>query len=188
MALKIWRRMPCTSDATAITVVTPMTTPRIVRVERSLFARIASSAMAIPSPKLWTITRSLDPERGDGIQPSGPGRGINPEDEARPRTQRERDGNRPHGDPGGKRGEARHAPREAPPAHDAQPPAQRGEDQRPHKEPPPHAAAARRAGSGTHLHPPPARPHPPTTPSSPPREVRTSASTRNCRRMSRRVA
>src|SRR5262245_57933433 len=143
MALKIWRRMPWTSEATAITVVTPMTTPRIVRVERSLLALIASSAMAIPSPRFWAITRSLHPERGDGIEPGGPGRGIDPEDEAGAGAQRERDTHRPRRDPGRERGEARHPPRESPPAHDPQEPAQGGEDQRFHQELPADVAPGR---------------------------------------------
>jgi len=39
MVVMIWSRMPCTMDAIAITVATPITTPSIVRAERSLFAR-----------------------------------------------------------------------------------------------------------------------------------------------------
>ena len=56
MALKIWRRMPWTSEATAITVVTPMTTPRMVSADRSLLARMESRAIAAPSP---TFLRSI---------------------------------------------------------------------------------------------------------------------------------
>ena len=58
MALKIWVRMPWTIDAIAITVVTPMTTPRIVRPERSLLARSESRAIATPSPTLRMPTRA----------------------------------------------------------------------------------------------------------------------------------
>jgi hypothetical protein len=41
--------MPWTIEAIAITVVTPMTTPRIVSRDLSLFARIESTAMETPS-------------------------------------------------------------------------------------------------------------------------------------------
>ena len=39
MALKIWSRIPSTIDAIAMTVETPITTPRMVSAERSLFER-----------------------------------------------------------------------------------------------------------------------------------------------------
>jgi hypothetical protein len=55
MALKIWVRMPCTMEAMVITVLTPITTPKMVRNERSLLARIESTAMETPSPTLRII-------------------------------------------------------------------------------------------------------------------------------------
>ncbi len=54
-ALKIWVRMPCTMEAMVITVATPITTPRIVRPERSLLFRIVSRAMTIPSRTLGML-------------------------------------------------------------------------------------------------------------------------------------
>jgi hypothetical protein len=55
MALKIWVRIPCTMEAMVMTVVTPITTPSIVRKERSLFDLIESAAIATPSPILRII-------------------------------------------------------------------------------------------------------------------------------------
>src|SRR5262245_65697833 len=97
-----------------MTVVTPMTTPKMVRLDRSLLARIASRAMAMPSPRLWAITRSLDPERGDGVEPGGSGRGVDTEHDAGAGAERESDGHRPERDSGRERREARHPPRGGP--------------------------------------------------------------------------
>ena len=55
MALKIWVRIPWTIEAMVMTVVTPITTPRMVRADRSLLARIESAAIATPSPRLRII-------------------------------------------------------------------------------------------------------------------------------------
>src|SRR5712692_9312871 len=52
----IWSRMPCTMDAIAITVATPITTPSIVSAERSLLARSWSRAMSHPSDTEWSFT------------------------------------------------------------------------------------------------------------------------------------
>src|SRR5213594_2547923 len=57
MVLMIWSRIPCTMDAIAITVATPMTTPRIVSPERSLLARSWSTAMCQPSETDWSFMR-----------------------------------------------------------------------------------------------------------------------------------
>jgi hypothetical protein len=51
IVLMICPRMPFTMEAMAMTVDTPITTPRIVRPERSLFARMASRAMPTPSAR-----------------------------------------------------------------------------------------------------------------------------------------
>ena len=45
IVVRIWSRIPFTIVAIVITVDTPITTPRIVRLERSLFVRSASTAM-----------------------------------------------------------------------------------------------------------------------------------------------
>src|SRR5712691_1723343 len=65
MVLMIWSRIPWTIEAIAITVATPITTPRIVSAERSLLARSWSRAMSQPSetecsftapnPKPWGV-------------------------------------------------------------------------------------------------------------------------------------
>ena len=44
MALKIWVRMPCTIEAIAITVVTPITTPRMVSADAELVRRASRRA------------------------------------------------------------------------------------------------------------------------------------------------
>ena len=45
IVVRIWSRIPFTIVAIVMTVATPITTPRIVRLERSLFVRIASRAI-----------------------------------------------------------------------------------------------------------------------------------------------
>lgn len=45
MAFVICFSIPCTIDAIVITVATPITTPRMVRPERSLLMRNASNAI-----------------------------------------------------------------------------------------------------------------------------------------------
>src|SRR2546430_3639598 len=56
MVLMIWSRIPWTIEAIAITVATPITTPRIVSAERSLLARSWSRAMSHPSDTEWSFT------------------------------------------------------------------------------------------------------------------------------------
>src|SRR2546430_3666708 len=56
MVLMIWSRIPWTIEAIAITVATPITTPRIVSAERSLLARSWSRAMSQPSETAWSFT------------------------------------------------------------------------------------------------------------------------------------
>src|ERR1041384_2014835 len=69
-------------DAISITVATPITTPRMVRKERSLLVRSASRATATPSSRLRRITAALLlPERGDGIEPGGAGGGVDAEED-----------------------------------------------------------------------------------------------------------
>src|SRR5437667_4572274 len=89
MVLMIWSRIPCTMDAIAITVATPMTTPRIVSAERSLLARSWSSAMSQPSETDRSLMRPCqmrnerNPECGvrnaelkGEVRSSGPAAGI----------------------------------------------------------------------------------------------------------------
>src|SRR2546430_4790380 len=59
MVLMIWSRIPWTIEAIAITVATPITTPRIVSAERRLLARICSKAMSQPSETACSLTRPL---------------------------------------------------------------------------------------------------------------------------------
>src|SRR5690348_366644 len=108
MALKIWVRMPCTIEAMAMTVVTPITTPRIVSAERSLLVRSESKATATPSPRFrmpgrGSRTGLFGAQGGDGVEPRGTRGGEHPEDDARPATQRQGHPHRPQGDPGGQR-------------------------------------------------------------------------------------
>src|SRR3989442_4757394 len=56
MVLMIWSRIPWTIEAIAITVATPITTPRIVSAERSLLARSWSRAINHPSETEWSFT------------------------------------------------------------------------------------------------------------------------------------
>jgi hypothetical protein len=72
--LTICSRRPCTMDAIVITVATPITTPRMVSPERSLFVRSWSRAMSQPSVTEWSLTggrrpASFGPQRRDRIQP-----------------------------------------------------------------------------------------------------------------------
>ena len=90
MALKIWVRIPWTIEAIAITVVTPMTTPRMVRPERSLLARRESKAIADPfahvaDAEAGRHARLFGAERGDRVEPRGPGGREHAEDDARRR-------------------------------------------------------------------------------------------------------
>src|SRR5881409_3028486 len=112
MVLMIWSRIPCTMDAIAITVATPMTTPRIVSAERSLLARSWSSAMSQPSETDCSFIvrthpasrlpnpgyRSLVPQGHDRVQPGGPHRGIDAEHDAHARAEAQGERDRPAGD------------------------------------------------------------------------------------------
>ena len=78
--------MPWTIEAMAITVVTPITTPRMVSAERSLLARSESKAIAdalahVPDAERG-ITRLFGAEGGDRIEPRGPGGREDAEDDA----------------------------------------------------------------------------------------------------------
>src|SRR4051812_9254524 len=90
--------MPCTAADMTVTTKTPTAMPRIVSPARTLFERIASSAMSTPSARLAMREPSVMPsfraglsfraERGicnslsflphgeNGIQPRGPARGV----------------------------------------------------------------------------------------------------------------
>src|SRR4051794_37969457 len=63
----------------AITTITPIAMPRIVRKARTLLPRSESSAMPTPSSTremFMDAAPSFGPERGDGVEPGGPARGI----------------------------------------------------------------------------------------------------------------
>src|SRR5918912_1369830 len=70
--------------AIAMTVATPMTTPRIVSDERSLLARSVASAMPTFSPSCSSRRAgdiaSLRPHRGNRIEPRGAGGGVDAEE------------------------------------------------------------------------------------------------------------
>src|SRR5688500_16554293 len=68
-------RIPCTAAAMAVTTNTPTATPMMVRLARTLFERIASTAM--PMPSLMIVRRSSRrialflAKSGDRIQSRG---------------------------------------------------------------------------------------------------------------------
>src|SRR5580765_7619181 len=100
MEVMIWSRIPWTMDAIAITVATPMTTPRMVRPDRSLLARSWSRAMNHASVMEWTFMRpvpSFVPHRIHRVEPGGPCRGVDPEHDPDARTEAEGDRGRPPG-------------------------------------------------------------------------------------------
>src|SRR3954470_1184503 len=122
-------------EAIAITVVTPMTTPRIVSAERSLLARRESKAIATPSPTLRMpgreSTRSLIGAEGrDRIEPGGSRGGEDAEDHAGAAAQSQRHGHRPERDAGRQRREGGHRRRQPPAGQYALQPAQGGEHDR----------------------------------------------------------
>ena len=78
-----------------MTVVTPITTPRMVSADRSLLARRASRAIATPSPTFRMPMRqhACYSARSAviGIEPRGAGGGEDAEDDAGARAQRQGD-------------------------------------------------------------------------------------------------
>src|ERR1700693_5965996 len=98
--------MPSTIDAMAMTVDTPMTTPRIVSAERPLATRNESKATPMFSVRLSTKRRtrliaasSFGVRARPGAERAGPRRGIDPEHDADARAEREGERHRPDGDP-----------------------------------------------------------------------------------------
>src|ERR1019366_4105152 len=72
--------MPCTAAEITTTTNTPTATPRIVSAARTLFARMASSAIVTPSSDILSLSMSriplFLPQRGDGIEQRRAARGI----------------------------------------------------------------------------------------------------------------
>ena len=108
-----------------MTVDTPITTPRMVSAERSLLARIASSAIATPSPSIAAGSSLFGSERGDRIEPRG---AAWPDTRRRgcplPAPSARATRHRPERHPGGQGREARHerAPAAHPPSTPSTPP------------------------------------------------------------------
>src|SRR6266566_6861358 len=100
--LTICSRNPVTIDAIAITVAMPITTPRIVRPERSLLARSWSRAIRQLSR---TACRAilLSAQCVDGVEAGRPDRRVGAEDDAHHDPEAERDADRPQGDARGER-------------------------------------------------------------------------------------
>src|SRR6185312_12327755 len=147
MALKIWVRMPSTMEAMAMTVETPITTPRMVSAERSLLARMEARAIATPSPKLRKPTigrmgvRLFGPKRRDGIEPRGASGRINTKEDAGTGAKGERGPDGPERDPGGERTQAGNRARHSPSRNHAHRAAGNGERQCFHQELPPDVLA-----------------------------------------------
>ena len=100
--LTICSRKPATIDAMAMTVAIPMTTPRIVRPERSLFARSWSTAINHPS-RIECRAMLLRAQGFDRVEARGPMRGVDAEHDADAHAQAQRHRDRPGGDAGGER-------------------------------------------------------------------------------------
>src|SRR5882672_2501197 len=115
MEVIIWSRIPCTMDAIAITVATPITTPKMVRPERSLLARSWSSAMnqaSVRKSRFIRHTGSFVPHRLHRIELGGPGRRIDAEHNPDARAETQGDRGRPHGHARGERRGRGHDSRE----------------------------------------------------------------------------
>src|ERR1700686_3908024 len=85
-------------DAIAITVATPITTPRIVRPDRSLLARSWSTAMSqasVTKSSFIRRTESFVPHRLPRIEPGGPGGWVDPENHPDTRAETQCDRDRP---------------------------------------------------------------------------------------------
>src|SRR5436853_1354879 len=79
--------MPCTAAVITVTTNTPTAIPRMVRPARTLFDRMASSAMTTPSNRFAillprVIAISLLPHSKYGIQPRRAARGVCSRDDA----------------------------------------------------------------------------------------------------------
>src|SRR2546428_8517050 len=124
--------MPWTMEAIAITVATPITTPRIVSAERSLLARSCSTAMSQPSDTEWSFTGpvSFVSQRHYRIEPRRPHGGIHAEDHTHTGAEAERHHHGPEGDPRREGRDQAHDPRERHTARKPQHPAQRRERHR----------------------------------------------------------
>src|SRR5688500_11942714 len=124
----IWSRIPWTIDAIAITVATPMTTPRIVSAERSLLTRSASSATAT---FCWTLsvsrTDSLRPRRGDRVEARRARGRIDAEEDADAGPERDGDGDGPERDARGEWRDGGDEEREGRARRDAEQAPERGE-------------------------------------------------------------
>src|SRR3954464_9930704 len=101
-----------------MTVVTPMTTPSIVSAERSLLAPRESTAIEIPSPIFRIMGKSFGSQRGDRIEPGGPGGGEHAEGYSCAGSECQRNCNRPERDTRGQGREARDSCGKRPAAED----------------------------------------------------------------------
>src|SRR5713226_7771980 len=103
--LTICSRNPATIDAMAMTVAIPMTTPRMVSPERSLFTRSWSSAINQPSRIEWRAML-LGAQRFDWVESRRPVRGVDTEYDAdrEPEPQGKGDGPEGHARGEGRRG------------------------------------------------------------------------------------
>src|SRR3954468_11831601 len=97
--------MPATIVAIAITVDTPITTPRIVRPERPFAEASESNAEPAFSGNLRMVCAmrskrlmSVGPHRGDGVETRGARRRVHAKDDSDTGAERERDENRPQRD------------------------------------------------------------------------------------------
>src|ERR1043166_6210174 len=95
--LTICSRNPAMIEAIAITVAMPITTPRIVRPERSLLARSWSTAISQPSATEWSAML-LVTERFDRIEARRAQGGVHAEHDAHDQPESQRQGDRPERD------------------------------------------------------------------------------------------
>jgi hypothetical protein len=113
-------------EAISITVATPITTPRMVRNERSLLVRRFSSATDMPRAGSRRASPT-SPQRGDRIEPRGTAGRVHPEDDAGARPEQERHPHRPGRDPGGEGAHGSNQQGEDPSAQNAHDSAETGE-------------------------------------------------------------
>src|SRR5690349_19651633 len=100
--------MPRTTDDNATTTNTPTATPMIVRMARTLLARIDSMARVTPSRASRILLKKpmlFLPERFDGVEERRSARRIDARDDAHDEPEQRRGDDRPRRDGGGEEGE-----------------------------------------------------------------------------------
>src|SRR5688572_4114536 len=116
------RLMPVIADAIAITTITPMATPRMVRKARTLLLRMES--MAIPTPSKMRATFMAGPlfrpEGGDRVEPGCAAGGIGARDHPDGDAEEDAHRDRPGRDGRRHRGQRLHDPSEPQPGGDAE--------------------------------------------------------------------